>query len=184
MKANMLVTYDPMSRISAKYEVNQVLKEIEEENPKIIRSKVRGLFKIYLKMDPKEVAKRLYSLCRNESSKFWYTYHWVPVERWCPSTIEKMAEVVEEMAKNIKPKEQWRMKINKRFYNKHHTRELIELLTQNVDRPNVDLEKPDKTIQIEIIGEEAALSLLEPREHFSVNEVKKQLYTKLRSIFT
>jgi len=135
-------------------------------------------------MDPKEVTKRLYSLCRKDSSKFMYTYHWIPVERWCPSTVEKMAEDVKEMAENIKPKERWRMRINKRLYKKHRTRELIELLTQDIDRPNIDLEKPHKTIQIEIIGEEAALSLLKPREHFSVNEVKKQLYTKLRRIFT
>jgi tRNA(Ser,Leu) C12 N-acetylase TAN1 len=184
MKANILVTFDPISRISANFEVKKVLREIGEENPKFIRSKVRGLFKINIKMDPKEATKRLYSLCRKDSSKFVYTYHWIPVERWCPSIVKKMAEVVKEMAENIKPKERWRMRINKRLYKKHRKRELIELLTQDIDRPNVDLEKPNKTIQIEIIGEEAALSLLKPREHFSVNKVKKQLYTKLRRIFT
>ena len=69
------------------------------------------------------------------------------------------------------------MRVNKRFYEKFHTQELIEVLTKHVDRPKVDLENPDKTIRIEIIGEEAALSLLKPREHFSVNEVKNEILT-------
>jgi len=128
-------------------------------------------------MEPKEAAKKLDALCRGDPSKFLFTYHWVPVEKWCPSTIKEMSKIVEQFAKRINPKERWRMRVNKRFYEKFHTQELIEVLTKHVDRPKVDLENPDKTIRIEIIGEEAALSLLKPREHFSVNEVKNEILT-------
>lgn len=176
-EANLLVTYDRINRSPARNEVQQVLKEVGVENPLFLRSKVRSLFKIFVDLDPKEVTKKLDALCREDPSKFWYTYHWVPIETWCPSTLEEMSKVVKQFAERILPEERWRIRVNKRFYEKYHTQELIERLAELVDRPNVDLDDPDKTIRIEILGKEAALSLLKPKEHFSVNAVKNELST-------
>jgi tRNA acetyltransferase TAN1 len=176
-EANLLVTYDRVNRSPAQYEVKQALKEVGEENPRFLHSRVRGLFRIRIQMDPKEATKKLDVLCREVPSNFWYTYHWIPVENWCSSTIEEKSEFVKQFAERILPEEGWRISVNKRFYDKYHTQELIERLAENVDRPNVDLENPDKTIRIEIMGDEAALSLLGPREHFSVNAVKNAVLT-------
>lgn len=176
-EANLLVTFDPENLPAAKYELKEMLEEVGEENPEFLHSKVHGLFKLRISLNPKEATKKLDTLCRKDPSKFWYTYHWIPVEKWCPSTIEEMSKIVKEFAKRIAQEERWRMRINKRFYERHHTPELIEQLTRHVDRPNVDLEKPDKTIRVEIIGGEAALSLLKPQEHFSVNDVKDEVLT-------
>jgi tRNA acetyltransferase TAN1 len=177
IEANLLVTYDRGNRSPAHYEVKQVLKRVGEENPRFLHSRVRGLFSIFIQMDPKEVTKKLDTLCREDPSQFWYTYHWVPVEKWCPSTIKEMSVIVKQFAERILPEERWKISLNKRFYKKYHTQELVEHLAEHVDRPNVDLENPDKTIRIEILGDEAALSLLEPREHFSVNAVKSEVLT-------
>lgn len=177
-EANLLVTYDRANPFASQYEVKQVLKEVGEENPRFLYSRVWGLFKVCIGMDPKEAAKKLDALCRKNPSKFWFTYHWVPVEKWCPSTIKEMSVIVKQFTQRIMPEERWRIRVNKRFYPKYHTIELIECLAEHVDRPNVDLENADKTIRIEIIGEEAALSLLRPREHFSVNQVKNEILTK------
>jgi tRNA acetyltransferase TAN1 len=166
------VTYEPVNRVFAREEVEQVLREIGDITPKFIDSRVRGLFTIRVDTDPKAVTTQLDALCRREPAMFWYTYHWIPVERWCPANIEDMAEVVKELAERIRPEERWRMRINKRFYQKHHTRELIEYLAQHVDKPQVDLENPEKIIRIEIIRGRAGLSLLTSKEEFSVNVVK------------
>jgi tRNA(Ser,Leu) C12 N-acetylase TAN1 len=171
-EANLLVTFDPENFQAARYEAKETLEDIGEGNPQFLHSKVHGLFKLRVHLDPKDVTRELDALCREAPSKFWYTYHWIPVEEWCPSTVAEMSEVVQELAERIAPEERWRMRINKRFYEEHHTQDLIEELTAYVDRPNVDLDNPEKTIRIEIIGGQAALSLLEPREHFSVNDVK------------
>jgi tRNA(Ser,Leu) C12 N-acetylase TAN1 len=88
-----------------------------------------------------------------------------------------MSEVVKEFAERIKTNERWRMRINKRVFEKYHTDELIEKLTKHVDKPNVDLENPQKTIRVEIIGGKAGLSLLKPQEHFSANDVKNEILT-------
>ena len=176
-EANLLVTYDRAERFAVQYEVKQVLREVGEGNPRFLPSRVRGIFRIHIQMDPKHATKNLGTLCRRDPSKFWYTYHWIPVEKWCPSTIKEMSVIVKQFAERIMLEERWRIRVNKRFYNEYHTQELIELLAEHVDRPNVDLENPDKTIRIEIMGDEAALSLLGPREHFSVNDVKNEVLT-------
>jgi len=128
--------------------------------------------------DPKETVRKLDALCRTDPPRFQYTYHWIPIERWCSSTIEEMSGVVKELAERIKPDESWRMEVHKRFYRAFHTDELIEKLAQHVNRPKVDLKNPQKTIRIEIIGGEAGLSLLGPKEHLSVNKVKAETLTK------
>jgi tRNA(Ser,Leu) C12 N-acetylase TAN1 len=158
-EANLLVTFDYGVNMWARNEVLDVLREVGEENLAHLYSEVKGLFQLRVDGDPKEVTRKLDALCRIDPSRFWYTYHWIPVERWCPSTIEDMSEIVKELAERIRSEERWRMSIHKRFYPAHHTRELIENLAQHVDRPNVDLEHPEKIIRIEIIGGRAGLSL-------------------------
>jgi len=179
--ANLLITFDPMNHSEARAEVVNVLKEVGEHKPEFLYSGVRGLFQIRVDTNPKDVTRRLDALCRTDPSKFWYTYHWIPVEKWCSSTIKEMSEIVKEFAKRIKLNERWRMRINKRFYEKYHTDELIEKLTEHVDRPNVDLENPQKTIRVEIIGGKAVLSLLKPKEHFSANDVKNEILTTAKT---
>ncbi|MFQ6075437.1 MAG: THUMP domain-containing protein [Candidatus Bathyarchaeia archaeon] len=179
-EANLLVTYDPAVFLGARDEVVDLLGEVGVEEPEFLSSRVKGLFMLRVSADPKGVTRRLDALCRAEPHRFWYTYHWIPIETWCSSTLEEMSGVVRGFAERIGPGERWRMTINKRFYRKHRTRELIEGLAELVDRPEVDLENPERIIRVEIIGGRAGLSLLEPVEQFSVNEVKDEVFTTSR----
>lgn len=172
-----MVTFDLNVFLGARDEVVDLLGEVGVGGPEFLGSRVKGLFQLRVRGDPKEVTRRLDALCRAEPNRFWYTYHWIPIETWCPSTIEEMAEVVRGFAERIKPEERWRMTVNKRFYRRYSTRELIERLAEVVDRPHIDLENPEKIVRVEIIGGRAGLSLLEPVEQFSVNEVKDEVFT-------
>ncbi len=174
----MLVTFDSINYREARVEVIDAIREVGEAHPVFLPSAVSGVFMVKINTDPKETVRKLDALCRADPSRFRYTYHWIPIERWCPSTIEEMSGVVKEFAERIKPDESWRMEIHKRFYRAFHTDELIEKLAQHVDRPRIDLKNPQKTIRIEIVGSGAGLSLLGPKEHLSVNKVKAETPTK------
>jgi len=177
-EANLLVTFDSMNYREARAEVIDALREVGETHPVFLPSAVGGVFMVKIDTDPKEAVRKLDALCRADPLRFRFTYHWIPIERWCPSTIDEMVGVVREFAERIKPDESWRMEIHKRFYRAFHTDELIEKLAQHVDRPKVDLKNPQKTIRVEIIGSEAGLSLLGPEEHLSVNKVKAETLAK------
>ncbi len=172
VEANLLVTFDSYAFILARREIIDVLKKVGVNNPEFLRSGAKGVFAIRVSIDPQEAVRGLVALCRAEPDRFWYTYQWVPIEVWCSSIMDEVSKVVSEFAKRILPSEKWRIRLNKRFYQVYHSRELVESLAELVDNPNVDLENPDKIIRVEIIGSKAGLSLLEPDEELSVNRIK------------
>jgi len=59
------------------------------------------------------------------------------------------------------------MDLHKRHFDMGST-EVIMKLTEVVDKPKVDLENPQKIIEVQIIGKKAGLALLNKDEIFSV----------------
>jgi tRNA acetyltransferase TAN1 len=171
-KPNLLVTYEIRNRRESKEEVSRVLRKVGEENPQFLKSQARGIFLILTSLDSREITRKLTQLCREEPGDFLNSYNYIPIDIWTSSEFEEMEESVKKLAEGIKEDETWRMTVNKRFYNKYHTREIIEGLAKHISGGGVDLKNPQKIIQVEIIGKQAGISLLEPSDIFSVSKVK------------
>ena len=169
--ANLLVTHDPNHAGLAKEEITSVLKQLKIE-PKFLKSEIEGLFQITIK-EPKEVIKKLVKTCKKDTSVFRMTFHWVPVDNWCKSTVEDMQKTIKGLVKGIKEKDKWKMDIAKRCYEKYHTTELIMKLTDVVDKPKVDLKNPDKIIRVDIIGKDTGISLLNKDEMLNIPALKQ-----------
>lgn len=169
--ANLLVTHDPNHAGLAKEEIISVLKQLKIE-PKFLKSEIEGLFQITIK-EPKKVVKKLIAMCKKNPSIFRMTFHWIPVDKWCKSTIEDMQKTIKGLVKDIKEKDKWKMDIAKRCYEKYNTTELIMKLTDVVDKPKVDLKNPDKIIRIDIIGNNAGISLLNKDEILNIPALKQ-----------
>ncbi|MGQ9720937.1 MAG: THUMP domain-containing protein [Candidatus Jordarchaeum sp.] len=172
---SLFVTYDMKNKRESKEEVLWVLGKVGEQEPIFLSSRARGIFLIQTSLDPKEVTKKLTQLCKEQPDLFWYTYNYIPIDVWCSSELDEMEENVIKLAEGIKQDETWRITVNKRFYGKYHTIDIIEALAENISWGKVDLENPQKIIQIEIIGKQAAISLLEPSDIFSVSKVKSEI---------
>ena len=114
--------------------------------------------------DARKTVKSLLKLCSKKPEFFEKTFHWVPIDKWCKSTVKDMQKVVKKLEKDIKKTEKWKMELNKRHYDKEDTVELILKLTEVVDKPKVDLKKPQKIIKVEIAGNKAGLALLKADE--------------------
>lgn len=171
VKANLIVSYDPSHIGSAKEEVENVLKEVKHSF-KHLKQDVDGLFNLGVK-DARKTVKSLSQLCKKKPEFFEKTFHWVPIDKWCKSTVVDMQKIVKKIEKDIKKTEKWKMELNKRHYKKGgDTVELIIKLTDVVDKPNVDLKKPQKIIKVEIIGNKAGLSLLKADELLNTLKTK------------
>ncbi len=170
-KANLLVTHDPNHVGLAKEEITVILKQLKTE-PEFLKSEIDGLFQITIK-EPKEIVKKLVEICKKDRVMFRTTFRWFPVDNWCKSTIEDMKKTIKGLVKDIKEKDKWKMDITKRCYEKYHTTELIMKLTDVVDRPNVDLKNPDKIIKVDIIGNDAGISLLNKDEILNIPIINK-----------
>lgn len=171
VEANLLVTYDPAHSGSAKAEVDRVLKEVKED-AKYLKSAVEGIFDLRTK-DAKKTVKKLSKLCEKDLNKFDKTFHWIPIDKWCKSTIKDMQKTVKKLEKDIKKTEKWKMDIGKRKCEKHEG-DLIIKLTEVVNKPNVDLKNPDKIIKVEIIGNKAGLALLKSDELLNIGRLKNK----------
>ncbi|OYT41495.1 hypothetical protein B6U80_01245 [Candidatus Pacearchaeota archaeon ex4484_26] len=167
--ANLLVTYDPSHRGGAKQEVETVLKEVGAD-PEFLESNVAGLFQLNVK-EPKVIVKKLIALCKSDKDKFNLTYHYIPVDEWVETDVQKMQEVTKKLGERIKQEEKWKMNLNKRSY-EGDTKDLIIKLTDPIDKPKVDLKNPDKIVQVEIIGNKTGISLLEKDELLEVPKLK------------
>lgn len=175
VKPNLFVTYDMRNKRESREEVLWVLGKVGEQEPLFLVSKARGIFLIHTSLNPREVTRKLAQLCREQPNYFWYTYNYIPIDVCCSSELDIMEENVKRLSEGIKKDETWRITVNKRFYGKHHTIEIIKALAENINGGQVDLKNPKKIIQIEIIGNQAAISLLEPGDIFTVSKVKSEL---------
>ncbi len=168
-RPNLLVTFDPNKEASAKLEIEQLLSEINEKS-RFFDSDVNGLFKIAVN-NPKAVVRKLVERCKSNPDKFSRTFHWIPVDNWCKSKISEMQNLVKQVANGIDSGEKWKMDLGKRNFEEHE-RDLIIKLTDVIDKPNVDLKDPDKIIKVDILGNEAGISLLRKDEILSVPKLK------------
>jgi tRNA(Ser,Leu) C12 N-acetylase TAN1 len=166
-EANLLVTFDPTKIESAKKEIQERLSEIKE-SVKILKIE-DGMAEISVK-NAKKAVSDLKKIALKDKAKFSSTYNWIPADKWCKAKIADMQKVVKEIQEGISPKEKWKMEIG-RHKTELHERDLIIKLTEIIDKPNVDLKDPEKIINVEIIKDKCAISLLKPMESLSIGKL-------------
>lgn len=167
MDANLLVTFDPTHKGKAEEEVKAALKEVGEE-PKFNDSPVDGLFLLKTSKDPKELVKGLKGL---GADKFENTFHWVPIDKWCKADVGDISKAMKDIDGKIDEAESWKLDLNKRSL-EGKTTDLIIKLTENINKPKVDLKNPQKIIKVEIVGKDAGVALINPDEELDVPKMK------------
>ncbi|MAG15440.1 hypothetical protein CMO88_00090 [Candidatus Woesearchaeota archaeon] len=171
-KFNLIVSFDPNHAGTAENELTEALKKIGEK-PKLAATGVEGLFKVAVS-DARKVVGRLRDLCHADPNLFVATHHYTPIDVWCKSELSQMQKNIKKLESGIGESEKWKMNLNKRHWNKMDGIKLIIKLTDSIDRENVDLSNPKKIVQVEIIGKEAGISLLELEDLFDVAEIKDE----------
>ncbi|MBI2550140.1 hypothetical protein HYV83_03075 [Candidatus Woesearchaeota archaeon] len=171
-QANMIVTFDPNHRGTAELELREVLKQAGEK-PQIGQTEVEGLFKIAVS-DARKAAAKIRGLCSSNPNLFAVTHHFTPIDQWCQSEVAAMQKAIKAASGGIGNSEKWKMGLNKRHWDKLEGVKLIIKLTDVVERKNVDLDNPQKIVQVEIIGKEAGVALLTPNDIVDVAKEKAE----------
>ena len=165
VEANLLVTHEPSHAGSAKEEVEKALKAVKQK-AKFLKSDVDGVFKLRVG-NAKKTVKNLNRL-KSKKGMFEHTFYWIPIDKWITTNIKAMQKEIKKLQKGIKKTEKWKMDLHKRHFDAVHSAELITRLTEVVDKPKVDLESPQKIIEVQIIGKKAGLALLNKDELLAV----------------
>ena len=139
-------------------ELQRLLSMVGAGEVRAWESGVNGLIYGYSELDPMVAVERLRSLLREKPWEFNLLRRVIPVERLVESEIESIKSICEELVKGIGAGETFRVTVEKRHSNLS-SREIISSIADLVTS-RVSLERPDKIILVEIVGEMTGLSLL------------------------
>lgn len=171
-EANLLVTFDPTHVESAKKEISELLKEIKEKAK--VLSAEEGIAEIIVS-DARKVISSMEKLARKNIEKFAHTSHWIPIDLWTKNAIADIQKELKKFEGKIKEKEAWKMELKTRkLKEKPDELKLILKLTEAINRKNVDLEKPEKIVKVEIIGTKAGLALLDKNELLNIAKLRQK----------
>ena len=166
---NLLVSCSWDNYGKAKDEVIHLLGRLGDKNPHVKRTIARGIIGVKTCLDSREVIRGLREIFDQDPLVIQHTFKWVPIDLWTLSDMESMKEGANQLKDRIKKGEKWRMTVEKRRYTKHHKMDIIKEIAEIINE-KVDLENPDKILRIDVIGNYAGISLLEPKETFSISK--------------
>ena len=154
----------------AKAEITRIVAENGDKQPRVQRTLARGNIGVKTSLDPRSVVQHLRTLFQKDASTIQSSLKWVPIDLWTSSDMESLKRGVAALRNGIGPNETWRMTVETRRYTALHKIDIIKELAELIDRV-VSLERPDKIVRIEILGNQAGISVLRPDEIFSVMKV-------------
>jgi len=164
---NLLVSRSRGGYRRARREILVILKALGDEKPTVSRTLVRGLIGVKTRLVPRDVVRGLRTLQGTKPLLVQYTCKWLPIDAWGSSDVEAMKDAIHRLRDRIESTETWRMTLEKRRYPDHQQLELIRILAEPI-AAKVDLVHPDKILRVDILGPQAAMSVLTPDDIFSV----------------
>ena len=164
---NLLVSCSWSAYGKAQKEIVHIFGTLGDENPLVKRTVAKGIVGVRTCLDSREVTRRLRALFDQDPLVFQHTLKWVPVDLWTRSDMDSMKSAVAELKNKIHDGERWRMTVEKRRYTRYHKVEIVRELANLIDE-KVDLIIPDKILRVDIIGPYTGISILTPRDVFSV----------------
>ncbi len=171
---NLLVSTRRMREFDCRSEIKYLLGEIGDPNPDARETGIPGLVVAKTTLDPFDAVNKLRMLAQDRPWEFRYTLKVVPIEKVVDTDFDKIVEVARELAnKKIDVNETYRITINKRFTTMDR-RKLIEAIAAGIER-KVNLEHPDKIVEIEILGRITGISVLKPDDILSITKLKRKL---------
>jgi tRNA acetyltransferase TAN1 len=164
---NLLVSIGWSNFYRAQKEIRDILSAMDDDHPVIRRTIAWGIVGVQSQLDSRRIIEKLYELYNKDSSAFSYTVKWVPVDQWTSSDMSSMEQLMASLKESIAKDERWMMVVEKRRYTCHHKADIINRLASHIDG-KVDLRKPEKIVRVEIIGQNAGITILRPKEIFSL----------------
>jgi len=127
---------------------------------------IRSLLVAKTSFEPRKVVGQLRAIALEDPWRFQYTLKYVPIDIVVPTQLDSIVEASKSLVPRILEDETFRVTCNKR-HSRVHCTEIIKSIAALIDR-KVDLEKPTKVFQAEVVGEWTGLAVLERNDILSL----------------
>ncbi len=160
---NLLIACPRNRERAAQSEVQYFVGDLlGDERLRVHRTRVTGLLASKTSLDPFEVVRRLREIAEENPYQFRFAIKFIPLERCVPTEIDSIKAAVEELGNKIAEMETFRITVRTR-----HTElrggDIINEVAPLINR-EVNLDNPDRTVWIEVVGEWTGVSVLVPEK--------------------
>jgi tRNA acetyltransferase TAN1 len=176
MKYNLLATTDQLGLSQAGSELWMNLRAIGDEEPRVDRSRIKGLILAQTDLDPREAVSLLRRHMGEEPGRYRAVYRVMPILAWVNTDVDEIAAEVRQQASRIGAGESFRVTLEKRR-TRLRSLEVIEPVAEVIDNP-VDLENPDWVVLVEILGNKTGVSVIKPVEKLNIQKERYRLSTE------
>ena len=130
---------------------------------------IRSLVVAKTSLRPREAIEKLKVAAIEDPWRFQYTLKYTPIDVNAPTGLDSIVGASRAIIPNILKDETFRITCLRR-HSQLKCREIIKAVAELIDR-KVNLEKPDKVVQIEILGERTGLAVLGDHDVFSLSKL-------------
>lgn len=170
---NLIITCPRHFEEEASEEVKRILIELGDQEPKIIISSMPGILTGITSLNPIESIEKIREKILDEPWSIRYCLRIIPIQGVCKTNIKEIEDEILKKIGVIKSEDSYRITIEKRN-SKVSSDEIISKIAKNIAN-KVSLDSPDWVILIEIIGDEAGVSVIRNNNILSVEKTKRSL---------
>ncbi len=173
---NLLVACPRDRERAAKSEVMYFVGDLlEDPDLKVSNTNISGLLAGKTSLNPFEVVHRLREFALENAYQFRFAIRFTPIEECVDSNIEDIVEATRRLLPKIDTDESFRVTVRRR-HTELENMEVVTAVAAEIPR-KVNLDAPDKTVLVEIVGEWTGLSVLETEEDIlSVMTMRDDMY--------
>ena len=170
---NLIITCPRHFEEEASEEIKRILIELGDQEPKIIISSMPGILTGITSLNPIEAIEKIREKILDEPWSIRYCLRIIPIQGVCKTNIKEIEDEILKKIGVIKSEDSYRITIEKRN-SKVSSDEIISKIAKNISN-KVSLDSPDWVILIEIIGDEAGVSVIRNNNILSVEKTKRSL---------
>ncbi len=168
---NLLISSSRGEESDANSELQYLLGELGDKNARTDYTIVSGLTVAKTALEPTRVVNDLRTSLGDCPWKFRYVLKVKPVRAVVACNISEIVAAAARQASRIREDETFRVSVEKRR-NTISSKEIIDAVASKVPR-KVELQNPGKIVMIEIIGDLAGVSVIEPGGILGVEKQKR-----------
>ncbi len=155
----MLVSCPRDRERAAKSEVMYFVGDLlEDPDFKVFHTNISGLLACKTSLDPFDVIHKLRDFALENAYQFRFAIRFTPLEECVDSKIEDIVEATRRLLPKIREDETFRVTVRRR-QTELENMEVVTAVAAEIPR-QVNLDSPDKTILVEIVGEWTGLSVV------------------------
>lgn len=170
---NLIITCARHFEPETKEEISKILEDLGDSEPEITITTMSGILTATTKLDPVETTNKISQMVLDEPWSVRYPLRIIPIMIHTETKIEKIIKEIPKLINKISENETYRISVEKRN-SEISSQELISKIAQEI-KNKVSLEKPDKIVLVEVLGNITGISIIKPKELFSIEKIKRSI---------